>query len=199
MVETQLRPRGISDPRVLAAMGAVPRHAFLEPGWAERAYEDAPLPLGPGQSISQPFIVAFMVQALGLQGHERVLEVGSGCGYLAAVLARLVPRVHGLELDPGLCRRARGILGDLGVAPVHLKEGDGRAGWPEAAPFDAIVASCAAEAVPGAWWDQLAPGGRILLPLEAGDRQDLVLLERGPEGVRSRVLLPVRFVPMVGP
>lgn len=196
MVETQLRPRGISDPRVLAAMGTVPRHAFLDPEWAGRAYEDGPLPLGPGETISQPFIVAFMIQALDLQGHEKILEVGSGCGYLAAVLAPLVARVHGVERDPALCERARATLATLGVANVAFRCGDGREGWPEAAPFDAIVASCAAEAVPGAWWAQLAAGGRVLLPLESRGRQDLVLAERGPGGIRTQALLPVRFVPM---
>ncbi|BDU77647.1 protein-L-isoaspartate O-methyltransferase [Mesoterricola sediminis] len=199
MIAEQIRDRGVADPRVLAAMAAVPRHAFLEPALAGLAYADRPLPLGFGQTISQPYIVAFMAEALGLRGGERVLEVGSGCGYMAAVLARLAGSVHGIELEAALVARACRTLAALGGPPVTLRCGDGRFGWPEAAPFDAILASCAAEAIPAAWWDQLAPAGRILLPLERSGRQDLVLARRGPEGPRYLALLPVAFVPLRAP
>ena len=197
MVLEQIAGRGVADPRVLAAMGQVPRHLFLDPGQAGAAYLDHPLPIGRGQTISQPYVVAFMAEALGLSGTEKVLEVGAGCGYMAAVLAALAGTVRAIELEPELHRRARATLAALGLANVELACGDGRLGWPGEAPFDAIVVSCAAGQIPPALWDQLAPGGRILLPLDGpGCGQDLVLARKTPAGPELRSLLPVLFVPL---
>jgi protein-L-isoaspartate(D-aspartate) O-methyltransferase len=197
MVRTQIAARGVADPRVLAALRAVPRHRFLEPGLATAAYDDHPLPIGRGQTISQPYIVALMAEALELRGAERVLEVGSGCGYMAAVLARLAGAVFGVELEAGLVDRARATLDELDVQGVSLRCGDGSQGWPEEAPFDAILLSCAAGRIPPALWDQLAPGGRLLLPLaRQATHQDLVLALKTPEGPVLRDLLPVVFVPL---
>lgn len=197
MVTDQIRARGVGDPRVLAAMEAVERHRFLDPDQAWEAYCDHPLPIGRGQTISQPFIVACMAEALALDGREKVLEVGSGCGYMAAVLARLARQVRGIELEPALHRHAQTTLADLGVANVRLRCGDGRLGWPEEAPFDAILLSCAADQVPPPLWEQLAPEGRLLLPLASMPFcQDLVLVRRTPSGLVRRSLLPVVFVPL---
>ena len=197
MVREQIAARGVRDPRVLAAMARVPRHRFLDPSQARHAYLDQPLPIGRGQTISQPYIVAFMAEALELDGAEKVLEVGAGCGYMAAVLAALAGRVLAVELEPDLHARAQANLAALGLAGVALACGDGRRGWPEEAPFDAIVVSCAAAQIPPDLWAQLAPGGRLLLPLEGpGFGQDLVLARKGPEGPELRSLLPVLFVPL---
>ena len=197
MVKTQIQARGISDPGVLRAMGTLPRHLFVDPSLASRAYDDHPLPIGLGQTISQPYIVALMAEALELRGTERVLEVGSGCGYMAAVLSRLAKEVFGLELEPELHRRSRARLDGLGAANVALRCGDGRLGWPEAAPFDAILLSCAADRVPPALWAQLAMGGKLLLPLARHPgHQDLVLVTKTPEGPVALDLLAVVFVPL---
>jgi protein-L-isoaspartate(D-aspartate) O-methyltransferase len=197
MVRDQLAARGIRDARVLEAMRAVPRHRFVPEPWRSRAYQDTPLPIGRGQTISQPYMVALMAEALALRGGERVLEVGSGSGYAAAVLARLAGQVHGIELEPELHARSVVVLRELGVENVRLRAGDGFAGWPEAAPFDAILVSCAVEAVPPPLWEQLAPGGRLLFPRGPPDGpQELVLLRKTPGGAREERLAPVRFVPM---
>jgi protein-L-isoaspartate(D-aspartate) O-methyltransferase len=197
MVREQLELRGIRDPRVLAAMQAVPRHAFVPDGLRHLAYEDGPLPIGEGQTISQPYIVAFMAEALGLSGSERVLEVGSGSGYAAAVLSLLAADVYGIELEPVLYERSVATLSLLGNENVHLRLGDGFLGWPEAAPFDAVLISCAAEAIPAPLWAQLRTGGRIVYPKgPAHGPQDLVVVTKTPEGPRERPLVPVRFVPM---
>jgi protein-L-isoaspartate(D-aspartate) O-methyltransferase len=197
MIERQLVPRGIRDPRVLDAMRTVPRHEFVLEPFLARAYEDGPLPIGRGQTISQPFIVAYMAQSLGLRGGERVLEVGSGSGYAAAVLSLLAADVYGIELEADLHARSVATLARLGYRNVHLRHGDGFLGWPEAAPFDAILMSCAAEEIPGPLWDQLREGGRFLYPKGlAGGYQELVIVTKTAKGPVARKLEPVLFVPM---
>jgi protein-L-isoaspartate(D-aspartate) O-methyltransferase len=197
MLDSQLQARGIRDPLVLAAMNAVPRHRFVPPELVPEAYDDRPLPIGFGQTISQPFIVAFMTEALGLVGGERVLEVGTGCGYQAAVLAEIVDDVFTIEIIPELAETAARRLRELHYRNVHVRSGDGGHGWPEAAPFDAILVAAAPKDVPGALVEQLRVGGRMVLPL-GGESQELILVEKDASGVRQRALLPVRFVPMTG-
>ena len=200
MVATQIEARGVADPRVLAAVATLPRHRFLEPAQAREAYCDFPIPIGGGQTISQPYIVAFMAEALRLEGHEKVLEVGSGCGYMAGVLTYLAGEVCGIELEPALHLRAQATLEGLGLQGVKLRCGDGRLGWAEEAPFDAILLSCATDRIPPDLWEQLAEGGRLLLPLVVGPgRQELVLVEKTPTGPVLRELLPVVFVPLRAP
>ena len=197
MVRSQIEARGVADPRVLEAMRQVPRHRFVPEAYLLQAHEDHPLPLGLGQTISQPYIVACMAEALALKGHERVLEVGSGCGYMAAVLALLAKDVYGLELEQELAARSQGILAALGYENIHIACGDGAKGWPEKAPFDAILLSCAADAVPGPLWAQLAEGGRLILPLGTPyGYQELELLIKAPEGPERRSLGAVSFVPL---
>jgi protein-L-isoaspartate(D-aspartate) O-methyltransferase len=197
MVVEQIEARGVSDPRVLAALRAVPRHEFVPAEQRAHAYEDRPLPIGEGQTISQPYIVAVMTELLRLEGDERVLEIGTGSGYQAAVLARLAREVYTIEIVPELARRAEADLRRLGFANVRVRTGDGYRGWPEHAPFDAIIATAAPEHVPQPLVDQLAVGGRLVLPV--GDVfQDLVLVTRDETGVREERLLGVRFVPMTG-
>jgi protein-L-isoaspartate(D-aspartate) O-methyltransferase len=196
MVRDQLSARGISDERVLAAMRRVPRHEFVPAASREEAYADGPLAIGHGQTISQPYVVAAMTEALGLRGGERVLEVGTGSGYQAAVLAELGVEVYSIEIVEALAERARADLERLGYA-VHLRVGDGYRGWPEAAPFDAILVTAAPDHVPPSLVEQLAEGGRLVLPLGQGV-QDLVRLTRTADGVRRETLFGVRFVPMTG-
>ncbi len=198
MLENQLIPRGIDDPRVLAALAAVPRHLFVPEKQRRAAYDDSPLAIGYGQTISQPFVVAFMTQAIALGGDERVLEIGTGSGYQAAVLGELAAEVWTIEIVPELAQRSRALLAELGYDNVHVREGDGYRGWPEHAPFDAIVVTAAPEHVPAPLLDQLAPGGRMVLPV-GGERQELLLIEKDAAGaLTEREVLPVRFVPMVG-
>nr|WP_308197075.1 MULTISPECIES: protein-L-isoaspartate(D-aspartate) O-methyltransferase [unclassified Anaeromyxobacter] len=197
MVDDQLAGRGIRDARVLAAMREVPRERFVAPEWRAYAYEDEPLPIGRGQTVSQPYVVALMAQALALRGGERVLEVGSGSGYAAAVLSRAAAEVYGIELEPELHARSVETLRQLGYANVHLRAGDGFQGWPEAAPFDAIVVSCAVERLPPPLLAQLAEGGRIVYPAgPAGGVQTLVVVKKLPGGLLEERLAPVQFVPM---
>jgi protein-L-isoaspartate(D-aspartate) O-methyltransferase len=197
MVQHQIEARGVDDVRVLAAMRRVPRHAFVPAAEQARAYADRPLPIGHDQTISQPYIVAFMSAALELAGDERVLEIGTGSGYQAAVLAELAREVYSIEIVAPLAERARDALASTGYGSVRLRIGDGYRGWPEAAPFDAILLTAAPEKVPEPLLDQLAPGGRLLAPIGA-ESQDLVLYEKTPSGLSQRTLLPVRFVPMTG-
>lgn len=196
----QLAAMGIADPRVLEAFAVVERARFVPERLRLEADADRPLPIGFGQTISQPFVVAFMTERLRLRGGERVLEVGTGSGYQAALLARLAREVYSIELVPELAERARAVLIDeLGLGNVRLRTGDGALGWPEAAPFDRIVATAAAPEVPPAWVAQLAPGGRLLLPLgEAAGEQVLRVVDKGADGRSVEAdLLPVRFVPLV--
>jgi protein-L-isoaspartate(D-aspartate) O-methyltransferase len=197
MVRDHLRRRDIDDPRVLDAMRAVPRHRFVARDLQAHAYADRPLPIGRGQTISQPYIVAFMAQALRLRGNERVLEVGSGSGYAAAVLSKLAEDVYGIELERELYERSAEIIRELGYGNVHLRAGDGFAGWPDKAPFDAIVLSAAAEEIPAPLWEQLAEGGRLVYPKgSADDVQELVRVTKVRGAPREERLAPVRFVPM---
>jgi protein-L-isoaspartate(D-aspartate) O-methyltransferase len=196
MVSEQIEARGIADPRVLAAMRKVPRHEFVPESARGAAYADEPLPIGYGQTISQPYIVAYMSEMLGLTGAERILEIGTGSGYQAAVLAELAAEVFTIETVSPLLERARGVLERLGYGNIRFREGDGSGGWPEEAPFDAILAAAAPTAVPPALRDQLASDGRLILPVGSA-HQDLVLIRRRAGGFEERILIPVRFVPMI--
>jgi protein-L-isoaspartate(D-aspartate) O-methyltransferase len=199
MVELQLRDRGIGDTRVLEAMGRVPRHELVPAALRGEAYGDYPLPIGYEQTISQPYIVAFMTEALMPRAGDRVLEVGTGSGYQAAVLAELVAEVYTIEIVEPLGLRASEDLARLGYRNVHVRIGDGYQGWPEHAPFDAIIVTCAPEAVPQPLVDQLREGGRMIIPVgEPGQGQELYLLEKRGGKVLRRAILPVRFVPMTG-
>jgi protein-L-isoaspartate(D-aspartate) O-methyltransferase len=198
MVREQLVARGITEARVLEAMARVPRHEFVPAGPRGEAYEDWPLPIGHGQTISQPYIVAFMTAALEPKAEDRVLEIGTGSGYQAAVLSGLVAEVYTVEIVPPLAQRAEADLRRLGYGNVKVRAGDGYLGWPEAAPFDAIIVTCAPEKVPQALVDQLKAGGRMIIPVGSPwGAQELVLLRKGPGGLERQVILPVRFVPMV--
>ncbi|HTO07331.1 MAG TPA: protein-L-isoaspartate(D-aspartate) O-methyltransferase [Myxococcota bacterium] len=201
MVEQQLAARGIADARVLAAMRALPRHVFVSPDQAELAYQDRALPLGEGQTLSQPFVVALMLEAARLAGPERVLEVGAGSGYVAALLSRLAREVYAIELDPELAERARRRLAELGCANVELRAGDGARGWPERAPFDAILVSAAMERLPEALAAQLAVGGRLVAPLGTprGDQSLVRLTKTGGDSLAREELCVVQFVPLVAP
>ena len=198
MVERQLAGRDIRDARVLGAMGKVPRHEFVpEPLW-HQAYDDRPLPIGHDQTISQPYIVAFMTEQLKPEPSDRVLEIGTGSGYQAAVLAELVAEVYSIEIVEPLARQAQLTLDRLDYRNVHLKTGDGYQGWAEHAPFDAIIVTCAPDHVPQPLIDQLKEGGRMIVPVGPTSNQELVLLERREGSMQRRGVLPVRFVPMTG-
>jgi protein-L-isoaspartate(D-aspartate) O-methyltransferase len=198
MVERQLRRRGIADERVLAAMEAVPREAFLPPALSDKAYADSALPIGSEQTISQPWIVAAICQALALEGPELVLEVGTGSGYSAAVLARLAAQVVSIERHGELARSAGDALESLGVRNVELLVGDGSRGVPERAPFDAIAVHATAPTAPTALIEQLADGGRLVVPIASGEADMLTLLRRRGETVETESLGPCRFVPLIG-
>jgi protein-L-isoaspartate(D-aspartate) O-methyltransferase len=196
MLADQLRARDVRDSRVLAAMARVPRHVFIPDAQRDDAYGDHPVPIGFGQTISQPYIVGFMTQALDVAPRHRVLEIGTGCGYQTAVLAELAREVYSIEIVADLSARAGRTLKDLGYSNVHLRAGDGYAGWPEEAPFDRILAAAAPRDVPPALVDQLADGGILVLPV--GDwNQEIRVIQKQDGGVHSRGVLPVRFVPMV--
>jgi len=197
MVRDQLEGRDIGDSSVLKAMRKVPRHRFVPAEILSVAYEDSALPIGLGQTISQPYIVAYMTQVLSLKGSERVLEIGTGSGYQAAVLAEIVAEVYTIEIVPELAARARSALDSLGYKNIRFRTGDGYQGWPEAAPFDSIMVTAAPDHVPQPLIDQLKPGGRLIIPVGRGD-QDLQLIEKTPSGVSRRSTIPVRFVPMTG-
>jgi protein-L-isoaspartate(D-aspartate) O-methyltransferase len=195
MVTEQLQQRGISDARVLEVMRTVPRHMFVPESVRPFAYADRPLSIGHGQTISQPFIVAYMTDALGVARTHRVLEIGTGSGYQAAVLAHLAREVYTVEIVPELARRASELLESLGYSNVYIREGDGYAGWPEHAPFDRIIVTAAPEQVPQALIEQLANGGRLVIPVGTSE-QWLTLIEKTRNGVTQQRTIPVRFVPL---
>jgi protein-L-isoaspartate(D-aspartate) O-methyltransferase len=197
MIREQLEARDIKDPRVLAAMAGVPRHEFVPADLVESAYEDCALPLRSGQTISQPYIVAYMTQALDLKGMERVLEVGTGSGYQAAVLAGIVPEIYTVEILAELSGQAASTLARLGYKNVHFRIGDGYAGWPEHAPYDRIIVTAAPERVPQPLIDQMQIGGRMIIPVGRIE-QELAILDKGSDGIRRHSAIPVRFVPMTG-
>jgi protein-L-isoaspartate(D-aspartate) O-methyltransferase len=200
MVERQIAGRGISDPEVLKAMETVPRHRFVPDALRARAYDDSPLPIGDGQTISQPYIVALMTESLGLSGDERVLEIGTGSGYQAAVLAEIVPEVHTIEIKPGLHRTSAALFREMELDDrIRTREGDGYFGWPEAAPFDAIMITAAADHIPPPLLGQLRDGGRLILPLgNPFSYQNLVLATKTGEDIAVRQITGVLFVPMTG-
>jgi protein-L-isoaspartate(D-aspartate) O-methyltransferase len=197
MVDSQLRARGVSDQRVLEAMSRVPRHEFAPERYRDQAYEDHPLPIGEGQTISQPYIVGLMLEALALSPADRVLEVGTGSGYVTALLAELTAQVFSVERHAGLADAARDLLASLGYANVKVIVGDGSQGYPEAAPYNAIIVSAAAAEVPPALVAQLAEGARMIIPVGAADSQQLQLIrmENGAPRITLRELC--RFVPLV--
>ena len=195
MVRTQIEARGVADRRVLAAMATVPRHRFVAPGLAPQAYDDRPLPIGHGQTISQPYIVAYMTELLSLTPGARVLEVGTGCGYQAAVAAEIARQVYTIEIVKALADTARTTLADLGYTNISVRHGDGYGGWPDQAPFDGIVVAAAPDHVPPALVAQLAMGARLVLPV--GDQhQEIRVITRTVGGQREERLIPVRFVPL---
>ena len=197
MVRDQIEARGVTDARTLAALRKVERHRFVPPEAAALAYADHPLEIGDGQTISQPYIVAVMSEAIGLRGGEKVLEVGTGSGYQAAVLAEMGARVYTMEIVPTLARRARETLARLGYRSIEVREGNGWAGWPEEAPFDAIVVTAAPPTIPEALKAQLRDGGRLVIPV-GDDVQELRLVTRRGTTFEDKRLLMVRSVPLVG-
>lgn len=197
MVRRQLEARDVREPRVLAAMRRVPRHRFVPASQRPYAYDDRPLPIGHEQTISQPYIVGLMTQLAELEPGDRVLEIGTGSGYQAAVLAELEVDVYTIEIVRPLGERARGVLRELGYDRVHVRIGDGYQGWPEHAPFDAVILTAAPPRIPDPLLEQLAVGGRLVAPVGRGV-QDLVVVIRTEEGHASRRVIPVRFVPMTG-
>jgi protein-L-isoaspartate(D-aspartate) O-methyltransferase len=199
MVSTQLARRGISDPRVLEAVESVPREDFVPPQLAAFAYDDAPLPIGDGQTISQPYIVAFTLEALRLAGDDRLLDIGTGSGYAAAVASRLVREVYGVERVPSLCHRARERLARLGYANVHVLCADGTLGWLEHAPYAAIAVAAVGPRPPPALLAQLEVGGRLVMPIGPDGEQTLMRVTRtGAASFRHEPLVDVRFVPLIG-
>jgi protein-L-isoaspartate(D-aspartate) O-methyltransferase len=201
MVETQIKSRGISDSRVLRAMETVPRHLFIDEGLIDQAYTDSPLPISEKQTISQPYIVALMTQALELKGNERVLEIGTGSGYQTAILASLADRVFSIERIAALAAKARKILDQLDYYNVAIRVGDGSYGWKEEAPFDAIITTAAAPEIPQYLVEQLAAGGRLIVPIGGRDVQTLYKLTRlieNPQEIRKEDLGGCRFVSLIG-
>jgi protein-L-isoaspartate(D-aspartate) O-methyltransferase len=198
MVEQQMEARGISDPATLEAMRTVPRHEFLPVRLREEAYGDYPLPIGHGQTISQPYVVAFMTEAVRPRKGEKILEIGAGSGYQAAVLAQTGSEVYTVEIIEPLAEMARQTLERLGYTNAHVKHGDGYRGWPEHAPFDAIVVTCAPDQIPPDLVAQLRDGGRMIIPVGGGMEQELILLRKHGDKIEKQSVLPVRFVPMTG-
>jgi len=199
MVEDQVIARGVKDIRVIDAMLKVPRHKFVEEAFENKAYQDAPLPIGEKQTISQPYMVAVMSEALALKGPETILEVGTGSGYQAAILALLADRVFSLERIPSLARRARKVLDECGFSKINIRLADGTLGWQDMAPFDAILVTAGAPQVPQDYLDQLAVGGRLVIPV--GDRNSQVLkriTRSGEQEYQEEQLLGCRFVPLIG-
>lgn len=198
MVRTQIAARGVRDARVLAAMRAVPRHRFLPEHAARAAYRDSPQPIGMGQTISQPYIVAYMSELLRLTGNERVLEIGTGSGYQAAILGQLAAEVITVERFAGLARDAAAILAELGCDNVRVQVSDGTLGWPDGAPYDAIIVTAAAPEVPEPLKAQLADGGRLVVPVGPRWSQELVRVWRRGDEFRTEHLIGVAFVPLIG-
>jgi protein-L-isoaspartate(D-aspartate) O-methyltransferase len=200
MVEHQIARRGVRDPQVLDAMARIPREAFVLPGWEEDAYEDQPLPIADRQTISQPYIVAYMVEAAGLRPGDRALEIGTGSGYAAAVMGAIAARVYTIERHPGLAETARRRLRELGFDNVEVRVGDGTLGWPEAQPFDAIIVTAGGPKVPADLREQLAIGGRLIIPVgDSMHHQRLVRVAReGTADYSEEDLADVAFVPLIG-
>jgi protein-L-isoaspartate(D-aspartate) O-methyltransferase len=196
MVEEQIRARGVRDPRVLEAMAAVPRHRFVPDEYREGAYGDFPLPIGFNQTISQPYIVAFMTEALRVGPGAKVLEIGTGSGYQAAVLGEIAAEVYTIEIVSPLAAQAAALLEELGYTNVHVKDGDGYAGWPEHAPFDGIMVTAAPDHVPQPLVDQLAVGGRLVIPVGVAEQELRVLTKQADGRLHEGERLPVRFVPL---
>jgi len=197
MVARQIEARGVDDARVLEAMREVPRHRFVPTGQQDRAYQDSPLPIGLGQTISQPYIVGLMTQLIRPEAGMKVLEVGTGSGYQAAILSRCVGEVYSIEIHAELGAQAQALLQSLGYDNVTVRIGDGFDGWPEQAPFDAILVTAAPDEIPQPLLDQLAVGGRLVIPV-GGWSQDLVVVHRTEAGFEREPVAPVRFVPMTG-
>jgi len=197
MVDLQLRDRGITDERVLAAMARVPRHEFTVGSYREQAYEDYPLPIGEEQTISQPYIVALMLQALRISASDKVLEIGTGSGYVTALLSELTTEVYSIERHASLAQQAKDILRRLGYTQARIVIGDGNRGFPDAAPYDVIIVSAAAPALPQDLLAQLAEGGRMIIPVGSGDAQQLQLIEKSGGEVRISAREMCRFVPLV--
>lgn len=198
MVDTQIKPRGIEDPKVLLAMYTVPRHFFVEKQFLNLAYSDTPLPIGHSQTISQPYIVAYMTELLNLKGEEKVLEVGTGCGYQTAVLAEIAKEVYSIEIVKPLCKLAEQNLSQFSYKNIRLQCGDGYRGWKENAPFDRILVAAAPDHIPKALKDQLAIGGIMVIPV-GNYHQELIVIKKKSDGSLSEEkVLPVRFVPMTG-
>lgn len=197
MVAEQIEARGVRDPAVLEAMRQVPRHRFVPGTWSFLAYSDQALPIGEGQTISQPYVVALMSEALQVKPGAKVLEIGTGSGYQAAVLARMGCKVFSIELVEPLARRARTVLAELGFGDVQLRTGDGYLGWPEVAPFDAIIVTCAPDHIPKPLVEQLAEGGRMCIPVGPQGEQSLQRIRKVSGQPRIEDLIPVAFVPLV--
>lgn len=198
MVRQQIMARGVADPEVLEAMRKVPRHLFVPENYRDFSYRDHPLPIGQGQTISQPYVVAFMTEALDLKSTDRVLEIGTGSGYQAAVVAEIVKEVYTIEIIEELGKRARRTLEMLGYKNIRVKIGDGYKGWPEKGPFDAVIVTCAPERIPEALIEQLSDGGRMIVPVgRAGAVQRLVRAVKKKGKLETKEVMPVRFVPMV--
>jgi protein-L-isoaspartate(D-aspartate) O-methyltransferase len=197
MVRQQIETRGVKDPAVLAAMRSVPRHRFVPADYREASYQDSPLPIGESQTISQPYIVALMSELLEVEPGDKVLEIGTGSGYQAAVLAAMGVEVYTVEIRQGLCERAAALLAELGYDNAHVRCGDGYGGWPEEAPFSGVIVTAAPDRIPEPLVEQLAVGGRMVIPL--GDfYQQLMVIKKTYDGVEERSVIPVRFVPMTG-
>ncbi|MBM3435538.1 MAG: protein-L-isoaspartate(D-aspartate) O-methyltransferase [Bacteroidetes bacterium] len=197
MVESQIKARGITDQDVLNAMLKVERHLFVPAELAKEAYMDYPLPIGEGQTISQPYIVALMTEVLNLNENSRVLEIGTGSGYQAAVLAEICDSVFSVEIFESLASKAANLLKVLGYSNIKIKSGDGYMGWPEFSPFDAIIVTCAPTEIPQPLLDQLAEGGKMVIPVGESHSQELLLLEKRKGTIKEKAIVPVRFVPMI--
>lgn len=197
MVERQIRARGIRDQAVLEALRKTPRHRFVPETYKHLSYEDHPLPIGRDQTISQPFIVAYMTEAAKISSQDKVLEIGTGSGYQAAILSEIAKEVYSIEIIPELAERARQTLGDLGYKNIQVRAGNGYLGWPEHAPFDAILVTAAPDEIPKALVEQLAVNGKMVIPVGVGD-QEMVIITKTKDGVVEKRTMPVRFVPMTG-